>query len=218
MARVVGVLVLLFALAAQAQPLPDPDTEVARRHFQRGRQLYIQHRYTDAIAEFEAARRVKPSPGIEFDIARCHERLEEWAAAADAYERFLASVTDAGRATELRQRVAVLRARAADATRAPVEEKHAPVEEELAPIEEKHPPVEEKRAPPPAPVAPPPAPVAVKPPPAATPPPLYKRWWLWTAVTAGAAAVAVGVGVGVTRSAFHANLPTIGPGAALVRF
>ncbi len=115
--RVVCLLLVVGALGvpcAVAAPLRDPDTEAAKRHSDRGATFYAQERYADAVREFEAARKIKPLAALDFNIARAHERLEAWGAAADAYERYAKSLRDAGKAGEIRARVAVLRARVAE--------------------------------------------------------------------------------------------------------
>ena len=106
-----SVLLLLVAGAvARAQGFEDPDTAAARRHSQRA-QLYEQGHFADALAEFEVARRIKPLPALDYDVARCKERLEDWGGAADAYERYLAAAPDASDGPELKARVATLRER-----------------------------------------------------------------------------------------------------------
>jgi tetratricopeptide (TPR) repeat protein len=106
------LVVLALATGASAQGL-DPDTQAARRHFEEARALYEAGRYDDAIAEFEIARKLKPLPDFDFNIARTHERREAWGPAADAYERYLAARPDAPDAAALRERIQVLRARVA---------------------------------------------------------------------------------------------------------
>ena len=76
------VICLVSALAS-AQPA-DPDTEAAKRHFDRGKALYEQQRYDEALGEFETARALKPLPELLYNIGRTQERREEWAAAANA--------------------------------------------------------------------------------------------------------------------------------------
>jgi tetratricopeptide (TPR) repeat protein len=107
-------LVVLCALAGAASAQVDqvdPDTEAARRHFDKGRALYEQGRYDDALSEFEVARKLKPLPDLDFNIARTHERREAWGEAMAAYERYLAARPDAPDAAEMRARIEVLRAR-----------------------------------------------------------------------------------------------------------
>lgn len=64
------VLAILVLSAVTARAADDPDTEIARRHFVAGAQLYESARYEEAIAEFMAARAVKSAPAFEYNIAR----------------------------------------------------------------------------------------------------------------------------------------------------
>ena len=96
---------------AQGPSDVDPDTEIARRHFERGTELYGVGRYAEAVGEFESARRAKPLPAFDFNIARAHDRMEHAREAIDAYERYLAAVPNAPDAGEVRARIAVLRGR-----------------------------------------------------------------------------------------------------------
>jgi tetratricopeptide (TPR) repeat protein len=114
-------LLLLGALAHAADDAPpsvappfsdDPDSDAARRHFDLGLKHYDAARFTEAIREFDLARQLKPAPAFDYNIGRCHERLEAWGAAADAYTRYLAAEPRAPNAAALRARLEVLRARA----------------------------------------------------------------------------------------------------------
>lgn len=98
-------------MAVRAQTLPDPDTEIAQRRFRKGAAYYAVRDYDHAVAEFEAARRVKPSPELDFNIARCRDRLDQPGLAIEAYERYLDARPNAPDAPELRKRVEVLRTR-----------------------------------------------------------------------------------------------------------
>lgn len=100
-----------------ARASDDADTEAAKRHFAAGLELYGLERYVDAIREFEAARVVKPLPAFDFNIGRCHERLERWAEAVAAYERFLAAAPPfAEEAMQIRERLGLLKQRIAHPT------------------------------------------------------------------------------------------------------
>jgi len=169
----------MVATLARAQA-PDPDTQAARRHYQRGLGLYDQERYDDAIQEFNAAKELKPLPAFDYNIGRCQERLERWEEAAASYEHYLAATPDAPESATLEERIGVLRDRA-----------------------RRH-----DKPPNPAPPLPPPAtPQTLMAAPAASVPPkqIYKRGWFWGVVVGGVAVVAVGVGLGVGLSAHGAG-------------
>ncbi len=92
----------------------DPDTEIARRHFDAGTEAYGGGHYAEALAEFEAARRVRPSPAFDYNIGRCLDRLERFGEAIDAYQRYLAGRPDADDGPSVRERIGVLQGRVAE--------------------------------------------------------------------------------------------------------
>jgi tetratricopeptide (TPR) repeat protein len=97
----------------------DPDTEISQRYFNEGRAFYAEHRYADALARFTAARRIRPVPALDYNIARCYDRMDRPIEAIAAYERYLAGEPSAADAAEIRARVATLRSRGADLVQAP---------------------------------------------------------------------------------------------------
>src|SRR5690348_8716902 len=110
------ILALLLApAAARADGDDDPDTEIAQRHFARGSASYNHADYELALREFQAARRAKPLPPLDFNIGRCLDRLERWRDAAAAYRRYLAEAPAAPDAAEVRARVEELERRLAQA-------------------------------------------------------------------------------------------------------
>jgi tetratricopeptide (TPR) repeat protein len=106
-------LYLSLPLVAWAQSSLDPDTEIARRHFEAGRLKYEASDYLGALDEFEAAGRVRQFAAFDYNIARCLDRLERPAEAIAAYERYLGQVGDQPDAEEVRERVRVLKQRIA---------------------------------------------------------------------------------------------------------
>jgi tetratricopeptide (TPR) repeat protein len=94
--------------------MDDPDTEAARRHFVAGAALYDDAKYAEAIVELAAARRLRPSPALDYNIARCHDRLEHTADAVEWYQRFLEHASPGTQTDEANTRLAVLRARLAE--------------------------------------------------------------------------------------------------------
>ena len=178
-----AVAVLLAGLAARAE---DP-RETARRHFDAGKLAFDAGRFEEALAEFDEAYALAPYPQLLYNRARCHAQLGHARRALDDYERYLA--VNPGD-TEARARAEELRAAAAA-------EPPLPPPTVARPPPGAHPPA-------PAPL------VAVAPPPRAPPRPLYKRWWLWTAVTGTVvAAVGIGLGVGLTRPAAPPSFPPL---------
>ena len=87
-------LLLLAALLAlpvaggAAEPPPDP-AAAARAAYRKGADLYKAGKYREAIAEFEAADRLKPSPALQFNIGQAWEKLGDPAAALAAFARYL---------------------------------------------------------------------------------------------------------------------------------
>jgi tetratricopeptide (TPR) repeat protein len=87
----VGIL-LAAATGARAETLDaDPDTEIARRHFQAGSDFYEKGRYEEALTEFKAARAVRKAPQLDYNIARCLDRMERFREAVDYYRQFQAA-------------------------------------------------------------------------------------------------------------------------------
>lgn len=111
MLRVLVAAVLLACAPPVVAQEADPDTEIAQRLFAEGAAAYDAKDYAHALEKFEAARRIRPAPAFDYNIARCHDRLGQAAPAIAAYERYLAAAPDAPDAAEVRTRVAVLRGR-----------------------------------------------------------------------------------------------------------
>jgi tetratricopeptide (TPR) repeat protein len=102
------------ALADEPQPTPppqDPDTEVARRHFDRGTELYDRQDYQNAVGEFKAANEAKPHPDFDYNIARCYDRLGDWNDALTYYKRYLQQIGSGPESEEPRRRVTELEER-----------------------------------------------------------------------------------------------------------
>jgi tetratricopeptide (TPR) repeat protein len=192
---VLGVLAGASVGAAEPRNL-DPDTEVARRRFDQGARYYVQGDYQRALVEFNAAREVKPLPAFDYNIARCHDRLQDYAEAVVAYERFVQRANpqrDRAEIEESRERMRILRER---------------IQAHVG-------------ASPAAPVAPAPV-VQAEPAPAAAVPlvaaapvaaerPLARRPWFWVALVGAAAVVAAAVAVGVVYGAQPSDpVPSLG--------
>jgi len=96
---------------------PTGSETAARAHYERGAALFDDARYVDAILEFEAARALHRVAAFEYNIGRCHERLEQWTLAADAFERYLRIDPKAQDAAGIVTRIAELRERASSSGR-----------------------------------------------------------------------------------------------------
>src|SRR4051812_3916051 len=192
MATMRSVILLIVVLwgagprVASAQSL-DPDEEAARRHFARGLTHYDAGEYQAALAEFDAVKRFHDSPALDYNIARCYDRLERYQEAVAAYERYVTQKPDAADAAQTRERIATLRGRMAPQAEAPAQ---------VAP------------APPPVvatPVVATPAPALVDEAPRPRP---FRRWAAPIALGAGAlVAAAIGAGLlGSVKSDYDAAL------------
>ena len=114
MSRLLALIAVLHAGIAGAQALPDPDTEVAQRHYASAVAAYDAQRYADALREFRLSRRTHAAPELDYNIGRCLDRLEQWDAAADAYARYAEQRPNGASVAELRERIVVLRKRGAE--------------------------------------------------------------------------------------------------------
>jgi tetratricopeptide (TPR) repeat protein len=86
------VAALVVAVAAAPAIVPAEaasDLAEARARFERGSELYERGRYRDAIAEFEAAYRLRPHGTIHYNVAQCREKLGEWPQALRSYHDYL---------------------------------------------------------------------------------------------------------------------------------
>jgi len=70
-------------------PVPEADLATARRHFENGIKLYRDQNYAGALAEFEAAYRIKPGAGSLQNVGLCYKALFRYAEAARTLETLL---------------------------------------------------------------------------------------------------------------------------------
>jgi tetratricopeptide (TPR) repeat protein len=57
--------------------------------FMKGRKLYAEGRWEEALASFLEADKLFPAPDLQYNIGLCHERLEHWDEAIQAFEIYL---------------------------------------------------------------------------------------------------------------------------------
>jgi outer membrane receptor protein involved in Fe transport len=85
-------LVLAAAAAVVTAPRPAHAADVADEaqfHFVRGSRFYRQERFDEALSEFYASMRLVPNRNVQFNIARCLERLRLYDEAFRAWSELL---------------------------------------------------------------------------------------------------------------------------------
>ena len=176
-------------MSARAAPPPaaaEDKSAEAKAAYKRGADLYRAGRYSAAIAEFQAADKLKPSPALHYNMAQAWEKLGDLPAALAAYARYLQLDPRAQNREAVEKTVKSLEAKVAAPS--PVTPRPDPVQ---APV-----PVPPVPAPPaPSLVAnPPPPPLeATRPDPA--PKPVERKSWLGPIIAGGLGVVAAGAGV-----------------------
>jgi tetratricopeptide (TPR) repeat protein len=171
------------------------------RHFDAGMAHFNLREYKQAIAEFQAAYRLKPDPVFLYNLGQSYRLADDPEQALYFYRAYLRTSDEAPNRSEVEGRIVVLEKLRADKQRLATPPDHALT-----------PPTVSQGAP---------AAGATTPPAPRHATPIYKRWWLWTLVggVAAGAAVGLGVGLGTSRGAsFNANVGTVGPAALTVRF
>lgn len=90
MVSAVGALCVALFVSAPADP-----SQKAKEAFQSAQKLYKEARYAEAIAKFEEAYALKPSPVLFYNIGRCHEQLGDVPKALRSYRDYLRLAPDA---------------------------------------------------------------------------------------------------------------------------
>src|SRR5258708_20162824 len=85
--RTCAAVLLLCAAAATARG--EGDEDAARLHFQVGQSYYDEANYNDALKEFREAYRLSKRPALLYNVALCHERLDQFDQAIAALDRYL---------------------------------------------------------------------------------------------------------------------------------
>jgi tetratricopeptide (TPR) repeat protein len=91
----IPALILSSAIAAastlswQSPARAQDESSLALEIFEAGSAYYKQGSYDKALEQFEEAYRLDPLPELLYNIAQCHERLQQLPAAIDAYQRYL---------------------------------------------------------------------------------------------------------------------------------
>ena len=82
----------------------------ADEEYQRAVKLYRKGDYAGAIKGFEAAARLRPSPKLEYNIGRCHEKLGHAEKAVFHYKRYLELQPGADNRLDVEDRIVKLEA------------------------------------------------------------------------------------------------------------
>ncbi|MEO6954247.1 MAG: tetratricopeptide repeat protein [Polyangia bacterium] len=108
-ARFLFAMLLLIGLSANAD---EPHNE-ARTLFHEGAAAYDAGDFQPALEKFQVAAKLAPLPELDYNIARCLDRLERWPEAVVFYERYLDARPTDPIAPSIRERIQLLRARSA---------------------------------------------------------------------------------------------------------
>ena len=182
---------LILACLAVSPAWADPNAdEVARTHFERGKQLAAAGKYADAYVQFASGYMATPRPAFLFNMAEAARGMGDSQKAREAYERFLAAEPSGAVADTARRRLVELGATPPPAPAPqppPVPQPAAQVAKVPTPSE-----AAEQHASQPAP------PMTRTAEPEREGKPLWKRWPVWAAV--GGAVVATVVVLSVAGS------------------
>jgi tetratricopeptide (TPR) repeat protein len=85
----------------------------AVEEFQRGRELYANADYEEALAAFERADSLHPAADLQYNIALCHMRLENWSLAIAGFEVYLRTKENPTDRADVEARIAEARRRLA---------------------------------------------------------------------------------------------------------
>lgn len=122
-----GILALAFTLlAAAGAAWADDAKEQAKQHFMAGEQKFKAGDYQGAIAEFEAADALVPSPILSYNIGLAHEKLGQDEQAVAKYQDYLVRRPDAPNRAQVEARISGLQQKIAAAKAPPAPQPVAP--------------------------------------------------------------------------------------------
>ncbi|MFO8072347.1 MAG: hypothetical protein R6V85_10785 [Polyangia bacterium] len=94
---IAGWTLLVFCLGlcrAGAVRADESSSERAKRHFNRGTELFDAGEHAEAVAEFREANRIKPTWKLLYSIGQCEALLKRHGRALDAFEAYLSKGGD----------------------------------------------------------------------------------------------------------------------------
>lgn len=124
-AACVGALAcVLVAATARGQGAEASTTETSTRSgsaadagaADRGRELFQQGQYLEALEAFRAAHAEAPSAAMKYNIARSYEQLSQWSDAIEWYEKYLEVETNPRDRSQVLDKIDLLKKRVGDDT------------------------------------------------------------------------------------------------------
>jgi hypothetical protein len=141
-ARGIAIAAIVCAAVAPASAMTEEE-ERAKAHFLAGQSYYDQASYTDALREFTEAYRISKRPALLYNIARCHEAVENYPEAVKMLEAYLEADPTTSDRSAVEQRITNLKGRQAQARKP--EPPPQPVAQPLAPQPQPSPPPEHRK-------------------------------------------------------------------------
>lgn len=180
--RGLAIAAVVCAAVAPARAMTEEE-ERAKAHFLAGQSYYDQASYADALREFNEAYRISQRPALLYNIARCHEALDQYSDAVQMLERYLKEDPTTNDRAAIEARIANLKGR-----QPPVKRVHRETE--------------------PAQVNPPPLqpPTLAPPTLAPAPSPRPRRRWTWVLGGLGVGLLATALGTGVASQLAYNDL------------
>jgi hypothetical protein len=120
-----GAALPLVALPASApaqtaaQPAPARSLDAAKKHMERGQELYMQGKYDEASAEFALAYQAQPYAAFLYNEAVCLEKTGQTAKALELLKKYLSADPGAADADKTRARIRRLEDKLAQAAAGP---------------------------------------------------------------------------------------------------
>lgn len=101
------------AQGGQKPPVSESERAVARRHFERGKELHAAGRYKDAASEYLAAYERFPAPAFLYNVAQVYRLAGDKQAALTHYRKYLEQEPEGEGSADAREFVAALEAQLA---------------------------------------------------------------------------------------------------------
>lgn len=87
--QALATVALMASLVGAGPPGGDPVLAEAKGHVEAAKKAFVARKFNVALQEFQAAQRLKPAPGLWFNIGKCYEKLNEPPSALRAFRTYL---------------------------------------------------------------------------------------------------------------------------------